>query len=188
MLAAGLTKNSASDFEFLFARCPETAGARTHRVVRNTASVRFLVERRFRILTTCCVSIIVALLVVGAVSHGVLRHIVQTSPLWIAIVSGIRRSGLSKWAALPCFVFWFLLMSAIWMFLLGWARFVSGTFSPTEIAMTMIVGLASIVGIVTAVRIRAGVSLWSATGIVLLVAALQLAAFRLSLLPAIAHR
>jgi len=146
------------------------------------------VERRFRILTACCVSIIAALLVVGAVSHGVLRHIVQTSPLWIATVSGIRRSGWSKWSALPCFVFWFLLMSAIWMFLLGWARFVSGTFSSTEIAMTVIVGLASVVGIATAVGIRGGVSLWSATGIVLLVALLQLTAFRLSLLPAIAHR
>src|SRR5260370_16527406 len=187
MLADGLPKTHDSVLKFWSAGCPDTAGARTHRVVRNPASVRFLVERRFRILTTCCVSIIVALLVVGAVSHGVLRHIVQTSPLWIAIVSGIRRSGLSKWAALPCFVFWFLLMSALWIFLLGSARFLSGTFSPTEIAMTMIVGLASIVGIVTAVRIRGGVSLWSATGIVLLVAALQLAAFLLQLLPATAH-
>jgi hypothetical protein len=132
--------------------------------------------------------IIAALLVVGAVSHGVLRHIVQTSPLWIAIVSGVRRSGWSKWAALPCFVFWFLLMSAIWMFLFGWARFVSGTFSSTEIAMTVIVGLASVVGIVTAAGIRGGVSRWSATGVALLLAALQLTAFRLSLLPAIAHR
>jgi hypothetical protein len=146
------------------------------------------VERHFRILTACCLSIIAALLVVGAVSHGVLRHIVQTSPLWIAIVSGVRRSGWSKWAALPCFVFWFLLMSAIWLFLLGWVRFVSGTFSPTEIAMTVIVGLASVVGFVTALRIRGGLTLASATGILLLVAVLQLAALRLSLLPAIAHR
>ncbi len=38
----------------------------------------------------------------------------------------------------PCFVFWLLLMTAIWFFLLGWARIVSGTFSPTEIAMTVI--------------------------------------------------
>jgi hypothetical protein len=169
-------------------RHPETAREQTHRVIRNTVCVRLLMERHFRISTACCVSIIAALLVVGAVSHGVIRHIVQTSPLWIAIVSGVRRSAWSKWAALPCFVFWFLVMSAIWMFLLGWARFVSGTFSSTEIAMTVVVGLASLAGMVTAVGIRSGVSLWSATGIILLVAILQLTAFRSSFLPAIAHR
>jgi len=145
-------------------------------------------ERDFRILVACSVSTIVALLVVGAVSHGVLRHIVQTSPLWISIVLGIRRSGWIKWAALPCFVFWLILMILIWLFLLGWARIVSGTFSSTEIAMTLIVGLASVVGIVRALSLRAGVGAWSAIATVLLVAVLQVTAFRLSLLPAIAHR
>jgi hypothetical protein len=145
-------------------------------------------ERDFRILVACCLSIIAALLVVGAVSHGVLRHIVQTSPLWIAIVLGIRRSGWIKWAALPCFVFWLILMILIWLFLLGWAGIISGTFSSTEIAMTLIVGLASVVGIVKALSLRAGVGAWSAIATVLLVAVLQLTAFRLSLLPAIAHR
>jgi hypothetical protein len=146
------------------------------------------VDNNFPVLTVCCLCIIVALLVVGAVSHGVTRHIVQTSPLWIAISLSIRRSGLSKWAALPCFVFWLLVMGAIWLYLLGWAQIVSGTFSPTEIAMTLIVGLASMVGIVKALTVRSGVGAWSATSVVLLVAVLQVTAFRLSLLPAIAHR
>jgi hypothetical protein len=145
-------------------------------------------ENGFPILTLCCVVIIAALLVVGAVSHGILRHIVQTSPLWIAIVLGIRRSRWTKWAALPCFVFWLLLMSAIWLYLLGWARIVSGTFSPTEIAMTLIVGLASITGIVMAAHLKSAVRAWQATAVVLLVAVLQVAALRLSLLPQIAHR
>src|SRR2546422_2950062 len=120
------------------------------------------------ILTGCCVAIIAALLVVGAVSHGVIRHIVQTSPLWIAIVLGIRQSTLTKWAALPCFVFWLLTMTAIWLYLLGWARIVSGTFSPTEIAMTVVVGFASIAGIVRAVGTRSGVRAWSTTATTLL--------------------
>jgi hypothetical protein len=144
-------------------------------------------ERDFRILTLCCVSIIAALLVVGAVSHGIIRHVVQTCPLWIAIVLSIRRSGWSKWTALPCFFFWLLLMSAIWMFLLGWARIVSGAFSSTEIAMTLIVGLASIMGIVKALRMKGGVRAFPATAIVLVVVVLQVTALRLSLLPAIAH-
>jgi hypothetical protein len=118
----------------------------------------------------------------------VIRHIVQTAPLWIAIVLGARQSGWSKWAALPCLFFWLLLMIVIWLFLLGWARIVSGTFSSTEIVMTVIVGLASILGIVTAVRMRGSVRAWPATAMVLLVAALQVTALRLSLLPAIAHR
>jgi len=80
-------------------------------------------NRSFRILISCSAVIMAALLVVGAVSHGVIRHIVQTSPLWIAIVLGIRGSALTKWAALPCFVFWLVLMTAIWLYLLGWARF-----------------------------------------------------------------
>lgn len=145
-------------------------------------------EEDYRVLIICCVVVIAALLVVGAVSHGFIRHVVQTSPLWIAIVLGIRRSGWAKWAALPCFVFWLLIMIAIWLFLLGWAHIISGTFSSTEIAMTVIVGLASIAGILRATRIRSGVSPWRATAVFLLVAALQIAALRVSLLPQIAHR
>jgi hypothetical protein len=150
--------------------------------------VRCPLERDFRILGVCSVSIIAALLVVGAVSHGVIRHIVQTSPLWIVIVLGIRRSAWSKWAALPCFFFWLLLMVAIWLFLLGWAHIVSGTFSSTEIAMTVIVGLASTVGIGRASGMKSGVRASRATVTVLLVAMLQAVAIRLSLLPSIAHR
>jgi hypothetical protein len=145
-------------------------------------------EEDYRILTICCLIVVAALLVVGAVSHGIIRHVVQTSPLWIAVVLAIRHSRSAKWAAIPCFVFWLLIMIAIWLYLLGWARIISGTFSATEIAMTVIVGLASIAGILRAVRIRSGVSPWRATAVLLLVAALQIAALRVSLLPQIAHR
>ena len=144
--------------------------------------------RDFRLLVICCVTMIAALLVVGAVSHGVVRHIVQTSPLWIAIVLGVRRSPWSKWAALPCFAFWLVLMMAIWLYLLGWARLVTGHFSPTEIAMTMIVAIASLTGIVAGFVTRSGVLGLRAAAVVVPVAVLQVTALRLSLLPAIAHR
>ncbi len=143
----------------------------------------------FRAPVICCCLIIAALLVVGAVSHGVIRHIVQTSPLWIAIVLGARNSAFAKWAALPCFVFWLALMTAIWLYLLGWARLISGTFSATEIAMTIIVGLASVVGIVdSAVPKSPRVRAIAVIATVSLVLVLQVAAFRVSLLPQIAHR
>jgi hypothetical protein len=144
--------------------------------------------RDFRLLIFCCVAILAALLVVGAVSHGVIRHIVQTSPLWVAIFLGARCSPASKWAALPCLVFWLVLMSAIWLYLLGWARIVTGNFSPTEIAMTLIVGMTSLAGIVAGFTMISGVLGLRAAIIVVLVGALQVAALRVSLLPAIAHR
>jgi hypothetical protein len=134
------------------------------------------------------VAIIAALLVVGVVSHIVIRHVVQTSVLWIAIVLGIRNSKLTKWAVLPCFVFWLVLMAAIWSFLLGWTAFLSGTFSPTEIAMTIIVGLASLGGMIRAVSMKSAVRAVGVTATVLVVLILQVAAFRLSMLPEIARR
>jgi hypothetical protein len=148
---------------------------------------RQYMKQTFGLVVASCLTIIVDLLIVGAVSSGVIRHVVQTSPLWIAIVLGARRSHWVKWAAFPCFVFWFLLMAAIWFFLLGWAHFVSGTFSSMETIMTVMVGLASLTGVVGASRVRSSARFWAAVSTVLLVAGLQITAFRLSLLPAIAH-
>jgi hypothetical protein len=145
-------------------------------------------EKNTRIMVGCCAAIMAALLVVGAVSHIVVRHIVQTSALWIAMVLGIRNSKLTKWAALPCFVFWLVLMAAIWSFLLGWASFLSGTFSPTEIAMTIIVGVASLGGVIRALSMKSGERAVRATATILVVMIFQVAVFRLSMIPQIARR
>ena|SRR5579871_1320177 len=144
-------------------------------------------EKDTRFMVVCCVAILAALLVVGVVSHIVIRHAVQTSVLWIAMALGMRNSKLTKWAALPCFAFWLALMAAIWSFLLGWTSFLSGTFSPTEIAMTIIVGLASLGGMIRAVSIKSGALAVRATATVLVVLTLQVVVFRLSMLPQIAR-
>jgi hypothetical protein len=144
--------------------------------------------KNLRLVVACSIAMTAALLVVGVVSHGVLRHIVQTSPLWIPIALAVRGSALAKWAALPCFAFWLLLMTAIWLYLLGWARIITGTFSPTEIAMTVAVGLASMVGIAAAIGTRSSIRASSAVATTLGVALLQIIALRISLLPQIAHR
>ena len=138
----------------------------------------------------CSLAILIALYVVGAVSitPGSLRHEVQTLPLWVPIVAGLQQKRLAKWAALPCFVFWLAVMIAIWLFLLGWARIVTGRFLPTEIAMTFVIGAASLVGIVACVRWRTAVRPVLASGVLVLFAVLQYLAFRLSLLPYIAVR
>jgi len=134
----------------------------------------------------CALAVLVALYIVGAVSHGSLRHEVQTLPLWVPIVAGFNRREFARWCALPCFLFWLPIMVLIWLFLLGWSHVISGTFSPVEIAMTIVVGLASAVGLFSCLRgIRWS---WSGAGLFVLFAVLQLAAFRVSMLPGIAHQ
>jgi len=137
-----------------------------------------------------CLAILIALYVVGAVSvlPGSLRHEVQTLPLWFAIVAGFRNRDIAKWAALPCFVFWLGIMILIWLYLLGIARIVSGHFFPTEIVMTIVVGIACVVGLVTSARWKTTTSSAMAGGLVVLIAILQVLAFRISLIPYIASR
>jgi hypothetical protein len=74
----------------------------------------------------------------------------------------------------------------IWLFLLGWAHVISGTFSPVEIAMTLIVGAASGLGCVLCLR-RARWS-WLGAALIVLFGVFQVSVFRISMLPAIAHQ
>src|SRR5437763_14383204 len=94
----------------------------------------------------CSLAILVALYVVGAVSNGSLRHEVQTLPLWFPIVLGFGQRELAKWSALPCLIFWLVIMIFIWLFMLGWASFVTGHFYTTEIAMTLVIGASFVTG------------------------------------------
>lgn len=137
---------------------------------------------------SCSLAVLIALYVVGAVSHGSLRHVVQTLPLWFPIVAGFAQRGSAKWAALPCFAFWLPVMILIWLFLLGRSHIIEGHFSPTEVAMTVVIGVACIVGIGIALRWRAGVRPIAAAAVVTIFGILQLLAFRLSLIPFIATR
>jgi hypothetical protein len=117
-----------------------------------------------------------------------LRHIVQTLPLWFPILLGFRGSEVAKWCALPCLVFWLCIMALIWTFLLGWTRILTGHYSPVEIIMTVIVGVAGVAGFVIACRWRTVMRPLRAAAIGALFLALQVAALRVSLLPSIAHR
>ena len=140
-----------------------------------------------RTIGWCALAVILALYVVGTVSHGVIRHIVQTAPVWPAVWLGMRRSEWAKWAAFPCFVFWLAIMVLIWLFLLGWARILRGTFSPIEIAMTIAIGVASVAGLAAGMRSRTSVGWLGGVGMFVLFACLQLLAFRISTLPRVAR-
>jgi hypothetical protein len=140
-----------------------------------------------RLLLYCCLLMILCLYVVGFESHGILRHVVQTAPLWLVVVLAKRESPWTKWTALPCFIFWLVLMTLIWLFLLGWAKVLSGTFTPVEIAMATTVGLCSMVGIVLALRSRTHVHPIKAFAVFVSTAVFQFLVLRISFLPSIAH-
>jgi hypothetical protein len=143
-----------------------------------------------KIVGYCSLAILIALYVVGAVSAipGSLRHEVQTLPLWFPIVAGFRQKDSTKWSALPCMIFWLLIMGFIWLFLLGLPSPVSGTFNAIEIIMTLIVGVASFVGIAVSVRWRTTTRPMTAIGVFLLFLVLQVGAMALSLTRYIANR
>jgi hypothetical protein len=77
-------------------------------------------------------------------------------------------------------------MALIWLFLFGWARIVSGHFTPPEIAMTVVVGAACLCGIGVSLGWRTDVPRLTAWVVGVVFGVLQLLAFRLSLLPSIA--
>ena len=137
----------------------------------------------------CSLAVILALVVgVGLASGLVIRHVVQTVPMWLGVVIGFRGSPAVKWLGLPLFIFWLLLMALIWLFLLGLPSPLSGHFSPVEIAMTIVVGAASVAGIRAALRISPAMSIAAGAALFVGAATLQAICFRVSLLPAIAHR
>jgi hypothetical protein len=141
------------------------------------------------VIAIACLVIIAALVIgVGLASNLVIRHLVQTVPLWAGVVLGFRRSRATGWIALPCLLFWLLLMAIIWSYLLGWTHLISGHFSPIEIAMTILVVIGAVIGIVSFARFRSSLSALSAGVLFVAVAAVQWVCFRISFLPAIAHR
>ena len=141
------------------------------------------------VIAVCGLAIILALVAgVGGVTGLVLRHLIQTAPLWVAVGCGLGRVRVTGWIALPSFLFWLALMIMIWLYLLGVARFVSGHFSPVEIAMTIVVGIASLIGIVSFWRSKSHLRPWSAIVLFVLFAAAQWGCFLLSITPRFATR
>ena len=139
-------------------------------------------------LAFCCLAILLALYVVGAMRHGVLPNVLQTLPLWVPIVLGFRGSEFAKWSALPCLIIWLATMILIWLFGIAWVYVALGGFSPIDIAMTVIVGAASAGGFFAALRWRTSIRPLSAGAVALLFGVLQFLAIWASLSPRVAHR
>jgi len=144
---------------------------------------------RGRRIALCCLAIIVALVGgVGLATGLVIRHVVQTAPLWIGLALGLRRSRGVGWFTAPIFAFWMALMTVIWLYLAGWSTLISGHFSAFERAMTLAVGAACAIGLWLDARSFAGVPATTAAALFVVAAAAQSLCFRLSMLPGIARR
>lgn len=108
------------------------------------------------------------------------------SAIVFPIVLGLRQSEIAKWASLPCFSIWLLLMILIWLYLLGWAKVISGHFTPIEIVLTLVIGAASLAGLLIGSRWRTSSTRSKALSTTAIFAVLQLVALRISFLPSIA--
>jgi hypothetical protein len=140
-------------------------------------------RRRPRLLAMALAGLTLSLVCVGLVSHTFLRHLLQVAPPVFALVLVLRGSPASSAAAIPLLTFWLGVMLSIWLFLLGVVRIISGHFTATEIALTVVIALMCGFGLFGAMRCRAtlGVGRRVATGA--LFAVLQFGALWLSLQP-----
>jgi hypothetical protein len=126
--------------------------------------------------------IVVALLTVGAVTGLVIRHIVQVAPI-VALLLVARKRSWFAYGAVPVSLLWFALMFLTWLYLLFDIRILTGTFTPIEIVLTIVIG-GGLAGIVFTLieRPRTGIAAF------VVMAALQTFAIWLSLRPAIVRR
>jgi hypothetical protein len=142
---------------------------------------------RTRLVAGCLLGVAVSLLLVGVVSGTLLRHVLQILPLVVVLVALLRGAAWAPGAALALFLFWLALMVIIWLFLLGVTRVISGTFTPAEVALTVVIGVccsggsaAVLVPPLGSGRLRGAVAFLGA-------AAVQVAILRLSMLRPFAH-
>lgn len=143
--------------------------------------------KELRPVALCLLGLALALVVVGTVSGTIVRHIVQIAPL-ASVGLLARRPAAASSAALPIFAFWMAIAVLIWMFLLGVSRIANGTYSATEIAMTVVMAGCSVVGSVNCVQLGRPLPLVSRAGWFAVFAILQIGAMWVSLLRPIANR
>src|SRR6266566_7266578 len=109
--------------------------------------------RNVSAISLCLIGIILSLLVVAVVSGTPLRHAIQLMPVVIALVAVAGRAAWGRYAALPLFIFWFVMMLFIWLYLLGIAQVLSGRFTLTEIICTVVIGVCCVCGVVASLRV-----------------------------------
>jgi hypothetical protein len=140
-----------------------------------------------RAVTISCVALLAALGATGVATGTPERHLIQTAPIWIAIVLGIRKMPSVKWVALAYGLFWISMQAIVAIALLG-AAGTRVALSPIELTLTVAIALASIVVIVSCMRFKSGISAIKAATLFIAAAALQVAAFLTSVSSSFAQR
>ncbi len=100
-------------------------------------------------LRLCLLTAAAALLVVGAVSHTLVRHLVQIVPLVAVACLPLDRAWATG-AALGVLIHWIGIMVLIWLYLAHVSNIAGGDYTPAEVAMTVVVAAAGAVGVARA--------------------------------------
>ena len=108
----------------------------------------------------CLLGVVLSLLLVGAVSDTVERHVLQVVPALLALALVLRKPSVAAWFALPVFGVWLLIMVAIWLFHLGVAEITTGTFSAIEVFLTLVIAACSTFGLWKGIGLGREIPIW----------------------------
>ena len=155
---------------------------------RSRISIEANVVRGFPVMIAVSLaSVALALIVVGAVSGTLRTHLVQIAPLVLLLACLARSRAVIPVAAAAVLSWWLVTMAAIWLFLLGLSRFLTGRFSPAEIFLTLVIGVACLNGL-SASRRAGSLPLTMSLPTIVLAAGLQSLALWFSYQPIVIGR
>ena len=103
-------------------------------------------------LAICLSAIAVSLLAIGVISDTLIRHVVQVVPLLVIAGLVIRSMPLVPYVAVGLCAFWLVVMALIWLYLLQVSGIGSGTYSSGEIALTFVIAVFAVLGILRGSR------------------------------------
>ena len=144
--------------------------------------------REDQLTAVCLAGVAVFLLLVGVVSATTIRHAIQIAPIVVVLAAVARDTSWGPSAAIPLFVIWLLLMILIWLYLLGFQTFFTGTFSVAEVILCVLIGVCSALGISAGVRSTRRPSVAARAVAMGSFAALQVGAMWVSFLAPFANR
>lgn len=104
------------------------------------------------LLAICLSGIAISLLVVGAISDTLMRHVIQVVPLLVAAGLVLRRTSIFPYVAVGLCAFWAVVMALIWLYLLQVSAIASGTYSSAEISLTFVIAVFAVLGILRGSR------------------------------------
>lgn len=131
-------------------------------------------------MTVCLGGVVISLLLVGIVSGTIIRHLIQISPLIMALTLVVIRPSWGSYASIAVFFFWLFIMIIIWLYLLKITQIISGHFSGIEISLTILIGCFSLLGIIYSMRLGSTLRLISRMAFFPLFAGIQFGAIVLS--------